>query len=118
MILTFRDLDVWRKGMDLVVRIYKSTDRFPKSETFGLTSQLRRAAVSIPSNVAEGKAIGGKSYPRHLKIAMGSEAELQTQLELARRLNFLNEGEAEDLLKHAAEVGRMLAGLFKALPRK
>jgi four helix bundle protein len=118
MIHTFRDLDVWRKGMDLVVRVYRSTDRFPKSETFGLTSQLRRAAVSIPSNIAEGKAIGGNGYPRHLKIAMGSEAELQTQLELARRLNFLDQGDADDLLEHAAEVGRMLAGLFKALPRQ
>ena len=116
MIRTFRDLDVWRKGMDLTVRVYKSTDRFPKSEIFGLTSQLRRAAVSIPSNIAEGKAVGGKGYRRHLKIAMGSEAELQTQVELAERLNFLNREEANDLLEHAAEVGRMLAGLFRALP--
>jgi four helix bundle protein len=91
MILTFRDLDVWRKGMDLVVRIYKSTDRFPKSETFGLTSQLRRAAVSIPSNVAEGKAIGGKSYPRHLKIAMGSDRRAY-DCESTRRLLQLQVG--------------------------
>jgi four helix bundle protein len=118
MIRTFRDLDVWRKGMDLTVRVYNLTDRFPRSEVFGLTAQLRRAAVSIPSNVAEGKAIGGRSYPRHLKIAIGSEAELQTQVELARRLNFLNEGDADDLLRDVTEVGRMLAGLFKALPRQ
>ena len=116
MIRTFRDLDVWRKGMDLVVRVYKSTERFPKSETFGLTAQLRRAAVSIPSNIAEGKAIGGKGFRRHLKIAMGSEAELQTQVELAQRLNFLSQEEAKELLKDASEVGRMLAGLFRALP--
>jgi four helix bundle protein len=116
MILSFRDLEVWRKGMDLAVRIYKTTEKLPRSEMFGLTSQLRRAAVSIPSNIAEGKAIGGKSYPRHLKIAMVSESELQTQVEIARRLNLLTDADADDLLKQASEVGRMLAGLFRSLP--
>ena len=118
MIQSFRDLEVWRKGMDLAVRVYKTSEKLPRSEMFGLTSQLRRAAVSIPSNIAEGKAIGGKSYPRHLKIAMGSESELQTQLELARRLNLLADADADDLLNQACEVGRMLAGLFRSLPRK
>ena len=84
MIHSFRDLVVWQKGMDLAVAVYKATEKFPKSEMFGLTSQVRRAGVSIPSNVAEGKAIGGLSYPRHVKVALGSEAELQTQVELAR----------------------------------
>ena len=86
--LQFRNLTVWQKSMDLAQRVYADTDKFPRSEVHGLTSQLRRAAVSIPSNIAEGKAIGGQSYPRHVKIALGSEAELQTQIELARRTRF------------------------------
>jgi four helix bundle protein len=118
MIHSFRDLDVWRKGVDLAIQVYKKSEKLPRSEMFGLTSQLRRAAVSIPANIAEGKAIGGKSYPRHLKIAMGSESELQTQIEIARRLNFLTDADADDLLKQASEVGRMLAGLFRSLPRR
>lgn len=117
MIQSFRDLEVWRKGMDLAVRVYAATDKSPRSEMFGLRSQLRRAATSIPSNIAEGKAIGGLNYPRHLKIAHGSEAELQTQIELARRLKFLGEDEANELLKDASEVGRMLVGLARSLPR-
>jgi four helix bundle protein len=116
MIHSFRDLEVWRKAMDLVFQVYKTSENFPRSEMFGLTSQLRRAAVSIPSNIAEGKAVGGKSYPRHLKIAMGSESELQTQIEIARRLDLLTDCDANDLLNRSSEVGRMLAGLFKSLP--
>ena len=117
MIQSFRDLLVWQKGMDLAVTIYKSTEKFPRSEMFGLTSQIRRAAVSIPSNVAEGKAVGGQSYPRHVKIALGSEAEVQTHLELAKRLNMLREEEAHHLLEQTSEVGRMLTGLLSSLPR-
>jgi four helix bundle protein len=118
MIHSFRDLNVWQKGMDLAVHVYQATAKLPKSEMFGLTSQMRRAAVSMPSNIAEGKAVGGRSYPRHLKIALGSEAELQTQIELARRLQMLADEEAHDLSEQASEVGRMLAGLYRALPNK
>lgn len=118
MIQSFRDLQVWRKGIDLAVRVYQTSESLPRSELFGLTSQLRRAAVSIPSNIAEGKAIGGKSYARHLKIAMGSESELQTQIEIARRLNLISGSDANDLLNQTSEVGRMLAGLFRSLPQK
>jgi four helix bundle protein len=117
MIRTFHDLAVWQKGMDLVVAVYATTDTFPRSEQFGLTAQLRRASVSIPSNLAEGKAIGGLSYPRHVKIALGSEAELQTQIELARRLKMLGERDAAQLLEQTSEVGRMLVALLNALPR-
>ena len=95
MIQSFRDLEVWRKGMDLAVRVYETTDNLPRSEMFGL--------------------IGGKSYARHLKIAMGSESELVTQVELARRLNLPADADANDLLNRASEVGRMLAGLFRSL---
>ena len=117
MIETFRDLEVWRKGMALAERVYSTTAEWPRAELFGLTSQVRRAAVSIPTNVAEGKAIGGQSYLRHVKIALGSEAELQTQIELARRLTLLHDDAAADLLSRTSEVGRMLVGLLKALPR-
>jgi len=118
MIQSFRDLKVWQKGMDLAVSVYTISEQLPNSERFGLTSQIRRAVVSIPSNVAEGKAIGGQSYPHHLKIALGSEAELQTQIELAKRLEMLDEAEAIRLLEQTSEVGRMLVGLLVSLPRK
>ena len=118
MIQSFRDLKVWQNGMDLAVSVYTISEKLPHSELFGLTSQLRRAAVSIPSNVAEGKAIGGQSYPRHLKIALGSEAELQTQIELAKRLKMLDDAEATSLLEQTSEVGRMLVGLLTSLPRR
>ena len=117
MIQSFRDLTVWQKSMDLALRVYEATEKFPRSEMFGLASQLRRAATSIPSNIAEGKAIGGLSYPRHLRIAHGSEAELQTQIELAKRLKFLDDVEANSLLSQASEVGRMLVGLGRSLPK-
>jgi four helix bundle protein len=117
MIQSFRDLVVWQKGMDLAVRVYKTSEKLPRSEAFGLTSQIRRAAVSIPSNIAEGKAVGGQTYPRHIKIALGSEAELQTQIELAKRLEMLTEREASVLLEEASEVGRMLTALLASLPR-
>jgi four helix bundle protein len=117
MIQSFRDLVVWQKGMNLAVRVYKTSEKLPRSEAFGLTSQLRRAAVSIPSNIAEGKAVGGRTYPRHLKIALGSEAELQTQIILAKRLEMLTENEATTLLEDTSEVGRMLTALLSALPK-
>ena len=118
MIQSFRDLTVWQKSMDLVVCVYGATGKFPRSETYGLASQLRRAATSIPSNIAEGKAIGGLSFPRHLRIAHGSEAELQTQVELARRLNFLGDAETKTILSEASEVGRMLVALERSLPKE
>jgi four helix bundle protein len=114
---TFRDLLAWQKGMALAERLYALSETFPRFEALGLTSQMRRAAVSIPSNIAEGKAIGGRSYRRHIKIALGSEAELQTQIELARRLKMLGERDADDLLQRTSEVGRMLVGLLKTLTK-
>ena len=117
MVQSFRDLLVWQKGMDLAVIVYTFTERLPRAEQFGLTSQIRRAAVSIPSNVAEGKAVGGQSYPRHVKIALGSEAELQTQLELAKRLKMLDKLQADELIAHTSEVGRMLTALLNSLPK-
>ena len=113
----FRDLTVWQKGMELAEVVYATSANIPRSEMFGLTAQLKRAAVSIPSNIAEGKAVGGQSYRRHIKIALGSEAELQTQIELARRLKLINQTDADDLLARTSQLGRMLVSLLKALPK-
>jgi len=109
------DLNVWQKAMNLVVSTYRLTTRFPKSETYGLGNQMQRAAVSIPSNIAEGHALKQtQAYVRHLAIASGSLAELQTQLEIARRLGYLS-SEQGSIFEEAREVGRMLAGLRKSL---
>ena len=118
MIQSFRDLIVWQNGMTLAVNVYALMEAMPRTEIYGLTSQIKRAAVSIPSNVAEGKAIGGRSYRKHLRIAIGSEAELQTQIELAVRLKMLPRDKAEMILKETSELGRMLNGLLRALTLK
>ena len=117
MIRGFRDLEVWQRAMSLVEHVYSVSERLPHAETYGLASHIRRAAISIPSNIAEGKAVGGKNYQRHIKIALGSEAELQTQIELAQRLKLISGVDCDNLLKHTSEVGRMLVALLKALPR-
>ncbi|HEY0872146.1 MAG TPA: four helix bundle protein [Vicinamibacterales bacterium] len=80
-ILSFRDLEVWQRGMDLIVRIYRMTEPFPLGERFGLISQMRRASVSIPSNVAEGHGRGEGAYLNHVRIAIGSQAELSTEID-------------------------------------
>ena len=115
MIQSFRDLTVWQRSIALAERIYVATESLPRSEIYGLTSQMRRASVSIPSNIAEGKAISGRGYLRHLRIALGSEAELQTQIELAVRLKLINRIEADKLLSETSEIGRMLSSLLKSL---
>ncbi len=110
-----RDLEVWQKSMDLVVGIHKLTASFPKTETYGLASQMQRAAASIPSNIAEGHGIKQtQAFLRHLAIASGSLTELETQLEIADRLGYRGSG-SDPLIEKAHEVGRMLAGLRKSL---
>ena len=87
---TYKELTVWQKSMDLVVKIYKRTEKFPKTEAYGLTSQLRRATVAIPSNIAEGyRRRSPKEYANFLNIAYASGAELETQIEIAKRLQFI-----------------------------
>jgi four helix bundle protein len=115
MIHSFRDLIVWQKGLTLAEHVYSVTEALPRAETYGLSSQMRRAAVSIASNIAEGKAIGGRGYLRHLRVALGSEAELQTQIELAVRLKLITRSDADRLLSQTSEVGRMLSSLLKSL---
>jgi len=117
MIQSFRDLTVWQKALTLAEHVYITSEKLPQREAFGLTSQMRRAAVSIPSNIAEGKAISGRAYLKHLRIALGSEAELQTQIELAVRLKMLTQSDGASILSETSEVGRMLISLLKSLTR-
>lgn len=110
-----KDLLVWQKGMDLVTEIYRLTLSFPKQEVYGLASQIQRAAVSIPSNIAEGHALKQtQAYARHLAIASGSLAEVETQLEIAGRLGYNND-ECQKILVQAGEIGRMLMGLRRSI---
>jgi four helix bundle protein len=111
-IQTFRDLLVWQKAMVLVTNVYSLAKRFPKDELFGLTSQMRRSAVSVPSNIAEG--YGRRStqdYVRFLQISLGSLYELQTQLEIAGNLGYVSHDETKDILSTAREIERMLTSL-------
>ena len=110
-IISFRDLVVWQRAMILAERVYGLTEGFPHAELYGLTSQLRRCAVSIPSNIAEGQARKTGHYLQHLDAASGSAAELQTQLELSFRLKLVEKRRIEPILAAAEEVGRMLHGL-------
>ena len=110
-----KDLEVWQKAMDLVIDIYKLPASFPSKEVYGLASQMQRAAVSIPSNIAEGHGLKQtQAYLRHLAIANGSLTELETQLEIAERLGYLSV-EGRPIIQKAHEVGRMLSGLRKSL---
>jgi four helix bundle protein len=114
--MDYRELVVWQKAMDLVTEIYEITATFPNEERFGLSSQVRRAAVSVPSNIAEGhgrKATG--AYLNHLSIAYGSLMEIETQLQIAFRLEFITENATSDLLNKTTEIAKMLNGLKKAL---
>ena len=115
---TYRDLDAWKQAMDLVVDCYRLTARFPKPELYGLTSQLRRAALSIPANIAEGHSRRTtKAYLNHVSIAIGSQAELETDIELGRRLGYFTADESARLQVAARSVGRLLYGLHRALTR-
>ncbi len=114
-IKSFRDLEVWQVSMTLVERVYALSERFPPAETFGLRSQLRRASVSIPSNIAEGHCRSQRSYCYHLGVARGSEAELQTQLELAVRLGLATRESIAPTRELAARVGLMLNKLIASL---
>ncbi len=113
---SYRDLRVWQQGMALVLAIYKHTRAFPKEELYGLTSQMRRAAVSIPSNIAEGK---GRSSDRDRRLffchARASLLELETQISIARDLQFLPGPEAAELIESSGQLGRMLNSLIESL---
>jgi four helix bundle protein len=117
-ILSFRDLDAWNAAMDLVTTTYSVAGRLPKSQQYELAAQMRRAAVSIPSNVAEGHAGGpGGRYRHHVRIALGSVAELDTQLELALRLQFVQKEMLSTVTRQLARTRQLLHGLARSLRR-
>lgn len=112
----FKELLVWQKSIDFVTDIYRATELFPKSEIYGLISQIRRAAVSIPSNIAEGNSRRSKpDYLQFLKIARGSCAETETQLTICKNLNLLNEESYLKLNQGIIEITKMLNGLINSL---
>ncbi len=115
---SFRDLKVWNLAVSLTTRIYAITADFPKSEIYGLTSQMRRAAVSIASNIAEGSARGTrKDFKQFVMIARGSTCELQTQLLIAGRLGFAQRETVDEVIENANEIAAMLSGLSNYLSR-
>lgn len=115
----FRKLIVWQRAHQLVLQVYKLTEKFPKNEMFGLTSQLRRAMVSVPANVAEGYAAGGKGqFKRYLDIAQGSLAEAEYYLILAQDLNYITLSQYEQAETLRAETGFLLHRLIESLNRK
>ncbi len=116
---SFRDLRVWQGGMELVEEIYRLTAQFPTDEKFGLVSQMRRAAVSVPSNIAEGYVREStQEYLRHLSIAQASLAELQTQIEIAGRLGFLAHEITTHILQNSTALAKQLYALRNAILRK
>jgi four helix bundle protein len=116
MATSYRDLRVWQFGMELVIAVYHQTRGFPKEEIYGLTSQMRRSAVSVPSNIAEGK---GRSTDRDRSLffchARGSLLELETQILIAQHLKYVVPSEAEKLMTKSTQLGRMLNALIQSL---
>lgn len=113
---SYRDLEVWRRSKAFVVEIYRVTRNFPRFERFGLSDQMQRAAVSIPSNVAEGHIKGSdKAFAFHLSVALGSAAELDTQLEIALEIGYLQTEVYQRLATELQEIMKMLRGLLKVV---
>ena len=115
-IKSYKELIVWQKGMKLVKEIFLLTENFPKTEAFGITSQMRRAAISVPSNIPEGYRRGSrKEYLQFLKISLGSNAELEAQLSLSRYLGFIDESKFKEIYELNEEVGRLLSSYIKEI---
>jgi len=113
-VLHYRELVAWQKAMDLVAEIYRITRSFPREELYGLTNQIRRAAVSVPSNIAEGQGRGaGSAFAQFLRIAKGSLQEVETQLLISERLGFVAEQEVSRIFDISQEVGRVILGLIR-----
>jgi four helix bundle protein len=113
---TYRDLEVWQTGMSLVEACYRLSSTFPREEQFGLTAQLRRAAVSIPTNLSEGSCRHTtNAFINHVSIALGSHAEVETCVEIARRLGYVSAEQQAELMVTCDTTGRLLNGLLRAL---
>ena len=116
---SYRDLLVWQKAMDLAAEVYRLSRAWPKEEVYGLTSQARRAAASIPANIAEGYGRQSTaSYSQFLKIARGSLKELETHLLLAERVGLAGQGSSAEALERAVELGKMLGGLIRSVSKR
>ena len=115
-IRNFRDLEVWKKGIEIARHVYETTRTFPREELYGLTSQMRRASVSVPSNVAEGfNRFHNKEYKQFLYVTLGSCAELETQVEISGELKYIDDKEKGILLEKLDHESRMLRNLIKKL---
>ena len=113
------NLVVWQRSVDFVIIIYRATRSFPKDETYGLISQIRRAAVSIPANIAEGAGRKhDKEFARFLSIAQGSSSELETELLIARKLNYLSEDSYSQLRRELDSIGQMIVGLERTVEKR
>jgi four helix bundle protein len=117
MVKQYSELVAWQKAMDLVNEVYRLTKEFPREELYGLTGQLRRAAVSIPSNIAEGQSRSSKDFVHFLSIAHGSLSEVETQMIVAERLGYLKEGQLDHFTETASEVGRLINGLSRSIEK-
>ena len=114
--LSYRELVAWQKAMKLVTKIYRLTKKFPREELYGLTNQLRRAAVSVPSNIAEGQArLSQKEFAHFLSHSRGSLVEIETQILIAQGLEYVAGEEGEDILDDSAEFGKILNGLIASI---
>jgi four helix bundle protein len=113
---SYKDLIAWRKAMALVTDVYRATQSFPRHELYGLTNQLRRAAVSVPSNIAEGQArFSRKEFHHFLSHARGSLVEIETQLTIAQNLGYLTADQTQPLFDKASELGKVLNGLIASI---
>ena len=116
---SYRDLEVWQKSMRLAKRVYQITQKFPSDERFGLTNQLCRAAVSVPSNLAEGHArFGSGEFSRFISITMGSVAEIETQILLSNDLGYITSEITQEVLGELDAIGKMLRGFAKSIQRR
>jgi len=115
-IKSFRDLNIWHKGIDMVKDIYQETRDYPREEIYGLTSQIRRAAISIPSNIAEGHIRQHRAeFKQFLSVALGSLAELETQIIISKELNYISTEKAKNLIDKMSSLGKMIRSLIKKL---
>ena len=115
---SYQDLIVWQKAMGLVTDVYRTTAKFPRDEVYGLTSQVRRAAVSVPSNIAEGQGrLSEKEFRHFLGLSRGSLMEVETQLQIAENLGYLEQDETKKILQSASEIGKILNGLIASVSK-
>lgn len=114
-IRSHKDLKVWQRAVDFTVQIYSVTGEFPREEAYGLSGQMRRASVSIASNIAEGFGRSSKEYGRYLQVALGSAAELETQIEIAHRISFISDEDYAELTRELTIVGKQLTVLRQSV---